>query len=103
MCPEVHIYSRTELRRPRVDLEDAIEARFGDDVEVAGGGQGGDGWNVDLAMPHEDADVQHFLEALVVFLRTWGVPTDTVLRVFERGWVEGQAAERIAVFDAPGS
>jgi hypothetical protein len=58
-------------------LEDDIQDRSEDGVEVSGGGQGQGGWNVDLELLDEDADVHRFPKKLVKFLQKWGVPRDT--------------------------
>ncbi len=101
MAPEIHIYSKLDLGQSRGNLEDDVQDRFEDDIEVSGGGQGESGWNVDLELLDEDADVHRFAKKLVKFLQKWGVPRDTYLKVFTSDWKEGQEAERINVFGGP--
>jgi hypothetical protein len=98
MAPVIHVYSMLSLGRSRGDLEDDIQDRFGGEVEVTGGGQGQGGWNVDLELLDEGADVHRFATILVTFLQKWGVPSDTYLKVFGSGWVEGQEPTCITVF-----
>jgi len=90
MAPAIHIYSMLSLGQSRGDLEDDIQDRFNGEVEVAGGGQGQGGWNVDLELLDEGADVHRFATILVTFLQKWGVPSDTYLNVFSSDWVDGQ-------------
>jgi hypothetical protein len=101
MVPEIHIYSTLALGQSRGDLEDDIQDYFGKSVEVTGGGHGRDGWNVDLALLDEDADVHRFANNLVEFLQKWGAPGDTYLKVFKSDWKEGQEPVRLDVFERP--
>jgi hypothetical protein len=107
MPPEIHIYSRLPLAQSRGDLdarrdlEDDIEDRFETQIEVTGGGQGEGGWNIDLRLLDEYADVHRFAEELVKFLQEWGVPRDTFLNVFTRDWANGKKPARVQVYDGP--
>jgi hypothetical protein len=101
MAPEIHIYSNLHLGQSCGNLEDDIQAHFEGDIEVSGGGQGQAGWNVDLELLDEEADVHRFAKKLIKFLLKWGVPRDTYLKVFTSDWKDGQEAERIDVFDSP--
>ena len=38
MAPDIYIYSKLDLGQPRSKLEEDIQDRFKDDVEVSGGG-----------------------------------------------------------------
>jgi hypothetical protein len=102
MASLIHIYSGLDLGQARGDLEDDIQNRFDDQIEVTGGGQGKGGWNLDLELLDEHADVQRFADALVTFLKEWGVPRDTYLNVFTADWVEGQKPTRVDVFGGGG-
>ena len=99
--PTIYIYSALALGQARGNLEDDIQDQFEEEIEVAGGGGGQLGWNVDLELLQEDADVQQFAKKLAKFLRKWGVPRDTYLDLYASDWVEGQKPTRLNVFDNP--
>lgn len=101
MASEIHIYSKLDLGQPRGDLEDDLQERFEEEIEITGGGQGQGGWNVDLELLDEDADVHRFVKRLVKFLQKWTVPRDTYLNVFTSEWVEGKKPTRVEVFGSP--
>jgi hypothetical protein len=99
MLPEIHIYSRMDLDgRSRGDLEEDIYAHFQAELEVTGGGEGQDGWNIDLQLASEDACMEPLVSSLVAFLRRWSVPPDTILNVFSSDWSEGQSPARVNVY-----
>ena len=97
MAVTVHIYSAQLLSEPRSGLEDDLEEFLGPAGEVTGGGAGATGWNIDLALI-DDASADDGIERLAAFLREWGVPDDTYLKVFSADWVEGDEPRRVALF-----
>ena len=97
MAPDIYIYAKTSLGRGRDELEDDLEDFLGEVGEVTGGGSGLPGWNVDLTLV-DDADLESWVVKLVLFLRQWGVPQDTYLRVFPSDWVEGTEGKRVDIF-----
>jgi hypothetical protein len=89
MASDIYIYAKTSLGRGRDELEDDLDDFLGEGGEVTGGGSGLPGWNVDLTLA-DDADLESWVGKLVLFLREWGVPQDTYLRVFPPGWPREQ-------------
>ncbi len=86
----IYIYSSRSSpaleREGRGGLEDDLEEFLGGAGEVTGGGSGERGWNVDLEVA---GDMEAWIPRLRAFLREWGVPEDTYLKVYREGWIEG--------------
>src|SRR5882724_8807321 len=79
---EIFIYSSLDLREARGNLEDDLEEFLEGIGETTGGGGGMPGWNVDLKI-HTDEDLSNRMDALLDFLRKWGVPPDTYFEVYQ--------------------
>jgi hypothetical protein len=73
------IYSHEAIAlSTRQEIEDAIEGFLGARGEVTGGGGGLDGWNIDVELA---ADAAELLPGLLALLRTLPVPRDTWITV----------------------
>jgi hypothetical protein len=92
----VDIYSHQPLGKARGDLEDDLEEALGPRVTVAGGGAGEQGWNIDLEIA-DDSPPEAVVSEIVAFLRGWGVPGDTLVRVLPPG-SERTEARTVRVF-----
>ena len=97
MATTVYIYSTKPLPEPRGGLEDDLEEFLEGSGEITGGGGGATGWNVDVEL-YEGASAEDWIARLAAFLREWGVPDDTYLKVFSADWVEGDEPRRVALF-----
>ena len=80
----------------RADLEEELEAFFGDAAEDCGAGSGKDGFNLDYELTDgEDADA--WADRLKPFLAGIGVRPGTVFEVFADGWEPGMSWRRVEV------
>jgi len=64
----------------RSGLEDDLDEFLEGAGETTGGGSGSAGWNVDVEL-EDHADLNVWVDRVVLFLRKWQVPEDTVLDV----------------------
>jgi hypothetical protein len=81
----------------RCDLEEELEAFFGNAAEDCGAGSGNAGFNLDCELAEgEDANV--WADRLKEFLQRIGVRIGTVFEVFPDGWEPGIARRRVEVF-----
>jgi len=94
---DVCIYSSMDLREARGGLEDDLEEFLDAFGEVAGGGGGAPGWNIDLEL-FSDEDLSWNINELLDFLREWGVPPDTYLTVSQQD--NNTEQSRYNVFDS---
>jgi len=77
---DIYIYSSMSLREARGGLEDDLDEFLDESGEVTGGGGGAPGWNIDLEL-YSDDDLPKHIEQLLAYLRVWGVPPDTYVKV----------------------
>lgn len=76
---QVFIYYFSALGVPRDEIESQIEDFLGSRGEVTGGGGGNSGGNVDVEIEGDDA--LQVLQDLMKFLRTLGLPNNTIVDV----------------------
>jgi hypothetical protein len=81
----------------RSDLEDELEAFFGDAAEDVGAGSGVPGFNLDYELA-DGEDPEQWADRLREFLRQAGVRPGTVFEVFADGWQPGMEWRRVEVF-----
>jgi hypothetical protein len=97
MSTTVCVYSTKPLPEPRGGLEDDLEELLAGAGEVSGGGGGAAGWNIDLEL-FDDLSADQWIDRLAAFLREWGVPEDTSLKVFSADGVEGDEPQQVSVY-----
>jgi hypothetical protein len=83
----------------RCDLEEELEAFFGDAAEDCGAGSGNAGFNLDYELA-EGEDPDAWADRLKTFLAGIGVRPGTVFEVFADGWEPGMAWRRVEVLGA---
>ena len=98
MAANIYIYcpSGTE-GLARCDLEDELEAFFGNAAMDSGAGSGLAGFNLDYDLTEsENPDV--WADRLKPFLASVGVRLGTFFDVFPEGWIPGMEWRRVEVF-----
>ena len=93
MGTAIFIYFTQRLGQPRTELEDDLDALLEGAGEVAGGGGGEAGWNIDVLLG-DATEAKRWVDRLAEFLRERGVPEDTRFDVIS----EDQRQRRIEVF-----
>ena len=81
----------------RSDLEEELEAFFGDAAEHVEAGSGAPGFNLDYELA-EDEDPDAWADRLRDFLKQAGVRPGTVFEVFRDGWEPGMEWRCVEVF-----
>lgn len=81
----------------RCDLEEELEAFFGDAAEDSGGGSGQGGFNLDFDLA-DGEDPHSWADRLKPFLADLGVQHGTLFDVFPDGWEPGMEWRRVEVF-----
>jgi hypothetical protein len=81
----------------RCDLEEELEAFFGDAAEDVGAGGGAPGFNLDYELA-EGEDPDAWADRLREFLKQVGVRSGTVFEVFADGWQPGMEWRSVEVF-----
>jgi hypothetical protein len=81
----------------RCDLEEVLEAFFGEAAEDCGAGSGAVGFNLDYELA-EGEDPHAWAGRLKPFLAGVGVRPGTTFDVFPNGWEPGMGWRRVEVF-----
>jgi len=82
MATTVFIYSEQFLHSARSELEDDLAVFLGQTGQIAGGGSGVSGWNIDIELTN-NIDVTDWIDRFSEFLQEWGVPEDTYFDVID--------------------
>ncbi len=98
MAANIYVYCPSGVDGlARCDLEEELEAFFGDAAEDSGAGCGEMGFNLDFDLA-EDEDPHAWADRLKPFLVSVGVRPGTVFDVFPDGWEPGMEWRRVEVF-----
>jgi hypothetical protein len=98
MAANIYVYSPPGTDGlSRTDLEEALEAFFGDAAEDCGAGVGFAGFNLDYELA-EDEDPHAWADRLKPFLASIGVRPGSKFDVFPDGWEPGMEWRRVEVF-----
>ena len=100
MAANIYVYCPSGVDGlSRCDLEEELEAFFGDAAEDSGAGSGEMGFNLDYDLA-DGEDHNAWADRLKPFLAGIGVRPGTVFEVFPDGWEPGQAWRRVEVSGA---
>jgi len=100
MAANIYVYCPSGVPGlARYDLEEELEAFFGNDAEATGAGSGEAGFSLDYDLAAGE-DPHTWADRLKLFLASIGVRPGTVFDVFPDGWEPGIEWRRVEVFGA---